>query len=505
MSQTSTEMTNVARKQEEGLAINSESSSSDDVTRTNGGGDWKNAAFGFFSLSVIFLIWAIVMSVLYGGSSKSNSSSTITVDTSTIITQSIWYDKNDFVSWVENCNLTAADSGCLNEYYSAPLYNSANKAVGEVSFFDNLQNYGTPLYVSEQATYTFTDPDYIGWFIYQYSFLSETGSSVWPDGYTYSETSYNSASKQPVMEALVVEGTKRNVNITYDTATYVPQSTTNQLALTYDKTDWSKHYSAWDAPCQTNATDGCTIEYYNAPLYDTNNTEVGNVQFYDILINSADGALWVTEYATYQFTDSDGEEVYFTYSYAFESNTGTSVWPPGFSIDVNAMTATNNQFTMDKALVWTEVRYVVLNYNTIPQAVASTTNQFNIRWNKNDFILSAAPCSSTAGSNCTLEYYNAPLYDASSNIIGNAMFFDIVAKNRGTVYVQEFATLQFTDNMYIPFFSYMLGFESDTGSSVWADGEEFQLYSYASSGSILVYMDLIVDQTNGDRSVEISY
>ena len=230
------------------------------------------------------------------------------------------------------------------------------------------------------------------------------------------------------------------------------------------------------------------------------------MQFYDLLIKNANGALWVTEWATYQFIDNDGKDVYFTYTYAFESDTGNSVWPPGYSIDVNAMAATNNRLTLDKLLVWTTERYVVLNYNTVPQAVASTTNQFTISWNKYDFKCSLTPCSSTAGANCTLEYCNAPLYDASSNQIGESMFNAVVEYNRGVVYVQEFATLQFTDTAYIPWFSYMLGFMSSTGSSAWATGEEFQIYSYASSGTgqVLVYMDLKV-ASNGDRNVLINY
>ncbi|CAE7572177.1 unnamed protein product, partial [Symbiodinium microadriaticum] len=222
----------------------------------------KTLLIAFLAVSCEALsLKGIVSRVLKGGKGKGKGSSGKT-------RQQIWYDQTEFISWTAPCE--SGETGCTVEFYNAPLYNPNGTAVGNVQFFDILQNNNVSLWVSEQATYQFTDGDYIKYFQYEYAYESSTGSSIWPDGYSVDVTSYSSAGNVKVKEELEVMGSKRAIKLEYDTSkTAKTYDMTRDMY--YDKTEFVSRV----APCQSGEA-GCTVEFYNAPLRDVSGNEIGN-------------------------------------------------------------------------------------------------------------------------------------------------------------------------------------------------------------------------------------
>lgn len=236
---------------------------------------------------------------------------------------------------------------------------SSNKYVGSVSFYDikQIDHVGNSL-AREIATFQFTDTSYIPYLAYKVNFLSKSALAFYPSGYVFNTVSYtNDISYGNVNVTLTVSGNRRLLNFVYKKQKESSISTSNNTTyIYYDKTDFQglnrTNYCV-------NGYKNCTIEAYNARLFDISDNHIGYAFFYDILQLSKHGLLYVQERAVYQFIDKSYTD--FVYDYAYISSSGDSVFPPGFKLDVKPFTSTHNDVNIVEVLeVYDTKRYITL-------------------------------------------------------------------------------------------------------------------------------------------------
>lgn len=384
-------------------------------------------------LSLCFVTWAIVFTVLwYRAEHKSHSNSgVINVPASDLISKNIYYNVIDMKGSHDTtvCDVLKPQN-CSEVYALYPLYDrSTNVQVGSVSFYDikQIDHNGNSI-VREIATFQFTNPDYIPYVYYKVDFLSKSELAYYPAGYVLNTVSYsNDIGYGNVNVTLTLSGNERFLNFIYKKQQETSISTTNNVTyIYYDKTDFQglnnttycvKGYSK------------CTIQAYNARLFDTSNKHIGHAFFYDILQESHDGLFFVKERATYTFTDHHYNS--FVYDYAYISTTDNSVFPPGFKLDVKMFASTHNNANIVEVLeVFDTKRYISLKGCIFescskfaqPFPPPSLKHSVNVTYAYDAALTFFRDCGSTlytGKTNCSSLITSFPLFYQNKTIAGD--------------------------------------------------------------------------------------